>query len=777
GAHYLDYTFTADDTDVTFQFTVTVTNYGMHFYGITNEVLLGAGRARYPSPADERTDLLRDGVVLSWTPGPWAAKHDVYLGTSLADVTAAGRTDPRGVLVSQAQDANTFDPGRLAFGQTYYWRIDEVNAAPDNTIYAGRVWSFAVEPRSYAVTDVKVTASSTYDKNSLPQKTVDGSGLNAAGQHSTVAADMWLSRAADPQPWIQYEFDRVHKLDQMVVWNSNQAYEGLFGVGAKDVTIEYSTDAATWKTLGDYVIAKASGTPAYAGDKPVDFGGAVAKYVKLTIKSNWGGKVKQYSLSEVRFFFLPVRARQPQPANDAANVAATATLSWRYGREAATHDVYLGLDPNNLTKVATVTEPTCEVDVDLGKTYYWRVVEVNAPEDPAAWESDVWTFTAEPYTAIDDFESYTNESPKRVFQTWIDGMGFSPDEFFPKGNDGNGSGALVGYDPLSGDIMETRRIHSGSLSAPLYYGYEGGATSETTRTFDEPQDWTKHGIQSLALYFTGTADNKDAKLYVQVNNGAKLFYEGAAGDLRQPIWVTFAVDLARAGINLKSVSKLTIGVEGAAAAGTLLIDDIRLYPKPVEMTAPVAPGTAGLVAHYRLDGDGKDATGKHDGTLVNVPTFVDGKFGQALNVTLDQYVNVPYAADLALNTFTVAVWVNISDITTWRGFLGTRFNGEYTFDVKASASMIHGDIGNGTAWLSTTIDVPAALSVGQWYHICYVFDDPADTVAMYVNGVPARTVVVTGTPLFMSVGEDFRIGTDYSTEPMRGSIDDVRIYN
>ena len=119
GSHYLDYTFTADDTDVTFQFTVTVTNYGMHFYGITNEVLLGPGLASHPSPADGRTDLLRDGVVLSWTPGPWAAKHDVYLGTSQADVAAAGRADPRGVLVGQAQDANTFDPGRLAFGQTY----------------------------------------------------------------------------------------------------------------------------------------------------------------------------------------------------------------------------------------------------------------------------------------------------------------------------------------------------------------------------------------------------------------------------------------------------------------------------------------------------------------------------------------------------------------------------------------------------------------------------------------------------------------------------------
>ena len=148
-----------------------------------------------------------------------------------------------------------------------------------------------------------------------------------------------------------------------------------------------------------------------------------------------------------------------------------------------------------------------------------------------------------------------------------------------------------------------------------------------------------------------------------------------------------------------------------------------------------------------------------------------------MNVTLDQYVNVPYAADLALNTFTVAVWVNISDIAGNRGIIGTRFNGEYTFDLKVSATLVHADIGNGTAWLSTTIDVPAALSTGEWYHICYVLDDPADTVEMYVNGILVRTMVVTGTPLFMAVGEDLRIGIDYPTEPMRGSVDDVRIYN
>ena len=773
GSHYLDYTFTAADTDVRFQFISTIYNYGMHIYGFTNEVVPVANCA---TPADKASDVLRD-TLLTWKAGLFAATHDVYFGTTLADVQGASRTDPGTVLVSKGQATTTYNPGRLEFGKTYYWRVDEVNAVPDNTIYVGKVWSFTVEPKSYTVMNVKATASSSNDPNSGPEKTTDGSGLNAAGQHSVTPEHMWLSSETDPQPWIQYEFDRPQKLDQMVVWNSNQAAEGLFGLGAKDVTIEYAVDANNWKPLGDFVFAQAPGTEDYTGDKPIDFGGAVAKYVRLTIKSNWGGFMPQYGLSEVRFFYLPVRARQPQPANNATNVATMATLNWRYGREAATHEVYLGTDPNTMALIATVTEPSCEVTLDLGKKYYWQVIEVNAAQSPAKWEGDVWSFAAQPYIVIDDFEGYTDASPTRVFQTWIDGAGFSPDEFFPQGDTGNGTGALIGYDPASGTTMEPARKHSGRLSAPFYYGDKGKSVSEATRTFDEPQDWTKYDIKSLCVYFIGTATSKAAQLYVRINNGTKVLYEGAPDDIRQPTWLAFNADLAAAGADLKNVTKLTIGVEGADASGSLLIDDIRLYPKAAELITPVAPDVAGLLAHYKLDGDGQDATGSHNGTLVNSPTFVAGKFCQALNVTLDQHVNVPYAADLGLNTFSVAVWVNISDIAGNRGIIGTRFNGDTTFDLKVSATLIHGDIGNGTAWLNTAVDVPVALSTGEWYHICYVFDDPADTVEMYLNGILTRKMTVTGKPLMMKAGQDLRIGVDYPGETFRGSIDDVRIYN
>jgi len=44
------------------------------------------------------------------------------------------------------QSPASYDFGRLEFGQSYYWRVDEVNGAPDFTTFKGDVWSFTTEP-------------------------------------------------------------------------------------------------------------------------------------------------------------------------------------------------------------------------------------------------------------------------------------------------------------------------------------------------------------------------------------------------------------------------------------------------------------------------------------------------------------------------------------------------------------------------------------------------------------------------------------------------------
>ena len=119
--------------------------------------LLNKGGATNPSPADGSSDKLVTSAI-AWTAGQYAATHNVYFGSSLADVDAANPA----LLIGKglARDVNSIDVGRLDFGRTYYWRVDEVNAAPDNAIYKGSIWSFTTEPYSYPIKPVAATASS-----------------------------------------------------------------------------------------------------------------------------------------------------------------------------------------------------------------------------------------------------------------------------------------------------------------------------------------------------------------------------------------------------------------------------------------------------------------------------------------------------------------------------------------------------------------------------------------------------------------------------------------
>jgi hypothetical protein len=232
-----------------------------------------------------------------------------------------------------------------------------------------------------------------------------------------------------------------------------------------------------------------------------------------------------------------------------------------------------------------------------------------------------------------------------------------------------------------------------------YDNTAGAAFSETERTFHTPQDWTKYGCKSLVLYLFGDPNNT-GQLYLKIN-GTKVLYNGAADDLKIRTWLPWAVDLASVGTNLQKITKLAIGVEGAGAKGKLLIDDIRLYPATATTITPTDPGTAGLVAHYKLDGDAKDAAGTHDGTLAGSPQFAAGKVGQAMSIIADsQYITVPYAADLSMNSFTVAAWVKYTDKSVWRGFLGTRLPGpvaESAVDAAggthaAAVGIVHGQV-------------------------------------------------------------------------------------
>ncbi len=720
----------------------------------------GPGVARDPKPADESTDVPRD-VVLSWTPGDFAVTHDVYFGAGFDDVNAASRTNPMDVLVSQGQTAGTYDSeGLLEFGQTYYWRIDEVNGAPDYAIHRGLVWSFTTEPVAYPLTGVVATTSGVSDAGSGPEKAVDGSGLNADDQHSIDAGDMWLASQNGEEPlWIQFEFDRVYKLHELLVWNYNIQFEVVLGFGLKDVTIEYSQDGVDWTTLGDVELAKATASSGYMYNTTVDMAGVAARYVRMNVNSGWG-MMGQFGLSEVRFLYIPVQACEPEPDDGATDVDPDVVLTWRAGRDAIAHDLYLGTDPDALDLVDTVDAVSVTPDgIEYDATYYWRVDETDAA---STWEGDVWSFATPPYAVVDDFESYTDDidAGEAIFLTWIDGF------------EDTQNGSTVGH--LDSPFAEQTIVHGGRQSMPLSYDNTGLTMAEAEYTFDA-QDWTANGLKSLSLYFHGDADNT-GQLYVKINN-TKVVYDGSASDLAKAQWQVWNIDLSGVGANLSSVTRLVIGVEGAAATGVVYIDDIRLYPKTPDLLTPIDPGVEGLLVEYTFtNGPADDSGNGYNGTLLDEAYIADGML--VLDGT-DDGMAIPRLGgpDASFNQCTYSMWIYSNIDLAGRDFAGG-INSDGWSAGGIHCKLRYGLANAGVNGLAGGDLLGETLApANTWVHLALTVSD--SEAAIYLNGQLEDSRGF-ASPLTMILGNGTVGAWNNNGDVVReldGQMDNVRVYD
>jgi len=556
------------------------------------------------SPADGAVDVLRD-VRLSWAPGVFADTHDVYLGKVIEEVDAADRDNPMDILVSQGLTDSVFDAGILDFGQTYYWRIDEVNAAPDNTVFKGEVWSFTLEPYAIPVEMITATASS-FAEPQEPNNTVNGTGLTEADEHGIALETMWLSDTTDPAPSIQFELEQIEKLDRVHVWNHNSQTETILGFGIKEALIETSLDGENWSELKTVELPQATGVATYTG-ADVALDGVVARFVRLSPLSNHSLLgLAQYGLSEVRFYRVPNRPRELQPVNGAMLDDVDVVLSWRAGREAAAHEVYLGTDPDSLALAATVDENSFLAEaLDYASTYYWQVVEVNQAETPAQYAGEVLSFTTPAYGLIDDFEMYADEEFLEIWAFWADGFE-DPD-----------NGAIVG----NGNIGERVVVYEGLQSMPVQYDNSNAPLSEVTLQVGD-ENWLASGIKTLSLMVFGHPDNT-GQLYVKINDN-KVVFAGDTPYLQTAQWLPWSIDLSTAGGSLDNVTSLAIGVDGANVAGKLYIDAIHLSPEVrEEFITPV-------FSYVAITGD-EDCGIAADNTYTHALDFGTGTPGALIN--------------------------------------------------------------------------------------------------------------------------------------------------
>jgi hypothetical protein len=206
-----------------------------------------------------------------------------------------------------------------------------------------------------------------------------------------------------------------------------------------------------------------------------------------------------------------LRAWNPIPSNGAlTDVENVLPLSWSPGDEAVQHDVYLGTnalavesaDASDTTGIYRGQQDANSYmppeGVEPNQVYYWRIDEINT--DAMVNKGKIWAFTVLPYLIVDDFEGY-DDVDNRIYNTWAD--------YYV-----NNTGMTVGH--IDPPFAERTVIHFGSQAMYMRYDndgtvnegtdYEQSGTltfSETERTWEAPQDWTRRDVESLTLWFRG----------------------------------------------------------------------------------------------------------------------------------------------------------------------------------------------------------------------------------------------------------------------------------
>jgi hypothetical protein len=74
----------------------------------------------------------------------------VYFGTDADAVRNATKASPE-YRAAKTPGSESYDPGKLAWHTTYYWRVDEVNAVQPESPWKGSLWSFTTA--GFAIVD------------------------------------------------------------------------------------------------------------------------------------------------------------------------------------------------------------------------------------------------------------------------------------------------------------------------------------------------------------------------------------------------------------------------------------------------------------------------------------------------------------------------------------------------------------------------------------------------------------------------------------------------
>ncbi len=179
-----------------------------------------------PDPANGAVDV-KHTSVLTWTPGVYADSHQVYFGTDKEVVRNADTGSPEYKGTGNLGD-ESYEPGKLEWNTTYYWRIDEANNTEPDSPWTGNVWSFTTA--SFLVVD---------DFESY-------NDLNPEDPASNRIFFAWIDGYDDPTNGSLVGYENPPFAEQTIVHGGNQSmplfYDNNVGYSEATLTLTYPRD-------------------------------------------------------------------------------------------------------------------------------------------------------------------------------------------------------------------------------------------------------------------------------------------------------------------------------------------------------------------------------------------------------------------------------------------------------------------------------------------------------------------------------------------------------
>ena len=179
-----------------------------------------------PDPANGAVDITQT-PILTWAPGVYADSHQVYFGSDQEAVRNADTGSPE---YKGAGDfgAQSYEPEKLEWNTTYYWRIDEANKVNPDSPWKGNVWSFTTA--NFLIVD---------DFESYNDLNPDDPGSNRI-------FNAWIDGYGIPTNGSLVGYETPPFAEQTIVHGGNQSmplfYDNSVGYSEATLTLTYPRD-------------------------------------------------------------------------------------------------------------------------------------------------------------------------------------------------------------------------------------------------------------------------------------------------------------------------------------------------------------------------------------------------------------------------------------------------------------------------------------------------------------------------------------------------------